>query len=116
MTENKDIKLRKLSDNEIRSISSKVAKASYKFIRKKLQAEFDHYYSAKCYPDMNDIVNASVGALVFIDANILILTRNIFHDALGEHLDFEKMMSVYLSSLSSIMDEDNKMRQKEKLN
>ncbi len=107
---------RKLTDTEMLDITNRVARSSYKFIRRRIQDELERYYPASSYPDMNDIVHVTLMALTSIDSNILIMMRNIFRDATGTEIELDKIMKVYFDDLIVAMNDDEDARKKNKMN
>lgn len=108
-------KVAEISDDEMTDLVLRVAKPSFKFLMRKLDKEL-YYLTSKHEIKMIDFVNLILCSLSNIDSNILLWLRNCYKKRMNKEMDLSVLMHAYMTNLMSIMNEDEVIRLKQKLN
>ena len=104
--------------NELDELVENISRPTFKFMRRVINRELDRLKlkNKKENIEMNFIINLIVISLASLDTNILIMTRNVFKKTTDQELDFATLMHTYFQNVTSIMNQDELMRLKEKMN
>ncbi len=116
MAKEKQMKKKKLTDKEIHDCCHRIAEPCFKFIKKKMKSEMEYLNQNISDIDMSDIVNITINVLASIDANIFMMTKNVFMEFTGHDMDLALAIKIHIDQVTSILDKDELSRLKEKMN
>ncbi len=105
-----------LSNDEMDALCTRIAKPTYGFMRKLLLRELDYLKTRTDRFDINEIMHVMVISLSSVDANFLILARDIFKDAMGKEVDLGTLLNAWGEEVSIAMNQDQSERIKKKMN
>ncbi len=116
MSKRKMMKLYNLTDAEIEVMAKNIAEPAFELMKKKINTQLDIINKKEKDIHINSIINLVVAALSSLDANVLVMLRNLYKDTAKVDIDFVHLMNVYLGHVTSIMNHDELKRLKEKMN
>lgn len=104
-----------LTNDQLKEKARNIAEPTFKFMKRLINRELDGINDKDKMISMNSLLNLIITSLSSLDANILVMTRDVIKKS-GADFDFVKVLYVYFEDIKSILTQEELMKIKEKMN
>lgn len=105
-----------LTADELQERTKKIAEPTFNLMKKLIHHELKIINEKHKTLTMNSLLNLIMVSLSSVDANILVMFRDLIKKSGAKDFEFEKILEIYFESIRHFLTQEGLMNLKEKIN